>query len=71
LIQWGEVHPAANMADSGLVLSEFTLTHPQAPALRLALDAAGVQGVHVQTGPVALQAVLQTPRGEVVLSSLV
>jgi len=76
LIQWGEVHPAANMADSGLVLSEFTLMHPQAPALRLALDAAGVQGVHVQTGQfepglVALQAVLQTPRGEVVLSSLV
>ena len=65
LIQWGEVHPSSSMPDSGLALSEFTLQHPQASVLRQALE--GLQGINLQTGPVSMQAVLQTPRGPVLL----
>lgn len=67
LIQWGEVHPCASMQDRGLVLSAFTLQHPQAPAMRQALE--GLSGIAVQTGPASMQALLQTPRGPVLLSS--
>ncbi len=67
LIQWGEVHPSSSMPDSGLALSGFTLQHSQAPALRQALE--GLQGINVHTGPVKMQALLQTPRGPVLLSS--
>ena len=69
LIQWGEVHPTSSMAHSGVVLREFSVQHPHAELLGVALEDAGLQGVHVTTGPVAMQALLQTPRGEVVLSS--
>lgn len=67
LIQWGEVHPSSSMPDSGLALRGFTLQHPQAPALNQALE--GLQGINVQSGPVKMQALLQTPRGPVLLSS--
>lgn len=68
LIQWGDVHPAAAMPDSGLALEGLTLRHPQAAALRGALVQAGLHGVAVeQAATPRLRATLQTPRGRVVI----
>ena len=69
LIEWGAVHPTSAMPASGLQLQALTVQHPQAPALQAWADALGLQGVRWREGPVALQAQLHTPRGEVVLGS--
>jgi hypothetical protein len=67
LIQWGDTHPAATMADSGVGLSQLTLTHPEAPLLHEALNAIDLSGPTITTGAPTLQAELQTPRGPVTL----
>jgi hypothetical protein len=69
LIQWGDTHPANTMPDSGIGLSQLTLTHPEAPRLREALDTIGLSGPTIATGAPNLQAELQTPRGPVTLVS--
>lgn len=72
LIQWGARHPAHDMPRSALFLQSLQLQHPQADALRQALQAIGLEAdaqLDVQAGPAQLRAVLQTPRGEVTLSS--
>jgi hypothetical protein len=67
LIQWAGRHPTQAMPDSGVTLSALTLRGVPARAR----DVLRLQGVAVQEAPAApaLTAVLQTPRGEVVLSS--
>ena len=67
LIQWDGRHPTQAMPDSGVTLSALTLRGVPARAR----DVLRLQGVAVQEAPAApaLTAVLQTPRGEVVLSS--
>jgi len=67
LIQWDGRHPTQAMPDSGVTLSSLTLCGVPARAR----DVLRLQGVAVQETPAApaLTAVLQTPRGEVVLSS--
>jgi catechol 2,3-dioxygenase-like lactoylglutathione lyase family enzyme len=62
LIQWGAVHPAAAMPDSGVALVSFELQHPQAELLAAALQSMGLPAA-VHTGPAQLRARLQTPRG--------
>ena len=69
LIQWGDTHPTQGMADQGVALESLALAHPQAGALRQALDAVGLGGIPVHTGPARLQARLRTPRGPVELFS--
>jgi hypothetical protein len=69
LIEWGDVHPAAGMADAGLHLQSVTVSHPQAPRLGAAFEAIGLHGVAVAQGPANLCAVLQTPKGRVRLES--
>ena len=69
LIQWGETHPTQAMADQGVALESLALAHPQAGALRQALDAVGLGAIPVHTGPARLQARLRTPRGPVDLIS--
>lgn len=69
LIQWGDVHPADTMTDSGVSLLSFQLQHPQGGLLEAALQGIGLQRFEVCTGPAQLVAVLQTPRGRVTLSS--
>ena len=74
LIQWGARHPTQDMPRSALCLRSLHLQHPQASALAQALAAAGLPEhlpVSVQAGPAQLCAVMQTPRGEVTLSSVV
>ena len=69
LIQWGDTHPTQAMADQGVALESLALAHPQADALRQALDAVGLGAIPVHTGPARLQARLRTPRGPVDLIS--
>ena len=69
LIQWGDTHPTQAMADQGVALESLALAHPQAGALRQALDAVGLGAIPVHTGPARLQARLRTPRGPVNLIS--
>ena len=57
------------MADQGVALESLALAHPQAGALRQALDAVGLGAIPVHTGPARLQARLRTPRGPVDLIS--
>jgi hypothetical protein len=67
LIQWEGRHPTQAMPDSGVTLASLTLRGVPARAR----EALCLQGVTMQETPAApaLTAVLQTPRGEVVLSS--
>lgn len=69
LIEWGETHPAGSMADLGVTLSSLTVSHPRDAELRRAYDALGLRSVAVKAGPANLCAVLQTPRGRVLLES--
>ncbi|MBT9553746.1 MAG: VOC family protein [Hydrogenophaga sp.] len=63
LIQWGDTHPAETMPVSGLALRGLTLHHPEAPRLRQALDAIGLDAMAVAEAPAALTALLDTPLG--------
>lgn len=70
LIQWGAAHPAAAMPASGVTLTQLTVTHPQAAALRQAYTALGLTQVVVHEGAtMQLQALLHTPRGAVALQA--
>jgi hypothetical protein len=69
LIQWAAAHPAATLPDSGVTLAALVATHPQAPQLRAACQAIGLDQLSVKEGAPELCAVLQTPRGRVRLSS--
>ena len=78
LIQWGKpdaaeplrLHPRNSLPRSGVTLQSLTLHHPSGPKLQAALDAVGLAGVEVLTGPANLVATLQTPKGLVQLQSL-
>lgn len=70
LIQWqGELHPAKSLRDHGIRLTALEITHPQAPALRRALQGLTDPRVSVQLGPYhALRASFDTPNGPRVLT---
>jgi hypothetical protein len=69
LIEWGDMHPAAAMPESGVTLQALSASHPQAERVRAAYDAIGLGAVAVRSGPPDLSAVLETPRGRVTLAS--
>ena len=69
LIEWGAVHPAAAMPESGVTLQSLAVSHPQAALLRQAAAAIGLQGVAIQDGEANVRATLDTPRGRVKLES--
>lgn len=69
LIQWGDVHPAASMPDSGVTLRSLDLRHPDATALRGACDRLGLVQATVKPGPARLSALLQTPKGLIEIHS--
>jgi hypothetical protein len=69
LIEWGAVHPAAGLPESGVTLQSLSASHPEAAALRSAYEAIALQGVAVKQGEADLCAVFHTPRGRVKLQS--
>ncbi len=69
LIEWGEAHPTAAMADSGVALETLAVTHPQANELTAAFDAIGLQGVGVSEGEASLCTALLTPKGRIEIES--
>ncbi|MCJ0761682.1 VOC family protein [Variovorax terrae] len=69
LIEWGPVHPADALPDSGVRLQSLRLAHPRADDLRAAHAALGLEGVAVDPGTPNLAATLLTPRGLVTLES--
>jgi len=69
LIAWGDVHPAAGMAGSGVTLHRLAVRHPRANELRRAFAALGLQGIEVDDGPANLCATLLAPHGTVRLES--
>ena len=70
LTQWGAVHPAPAMADSGVHLQALEVHHPQADLLQRAFDAARITQVVVREGTARLRAQLRTPLGVVALESM-
>jgi len=69
LIEWGDVHPTHYMAVSGVTLQSLTASQPQMDALAAAYQAIGLAGVAATCGTPNLVAVLQTPLGQVRLTS--
>jgi hypothetical protein len=69
IIEWGDIHPADTMPDSGVTLQTLRATHPRPADLQAAHAAIGLQGVTVEAGAPNLVATLQTPRGLVELHS--
>lgn len=69
LIEWGDVHPASAMPESGVTLQALAVTHPDADTLRAAYAAIGLDRVAIEVGPANLVATLHTPKGIVKLAS--
>lgn len=69
LIEWGRMHPAAALPESGVTLQALTAAQPEAAGLRAACTAIGLKQLTVRNGAPGLCAVLQTPRGRVRLQS--
>lgn len=69
LIEWGDVHPASSMPDSGLTLHTLAVRHPRSADLRRALDAIGLDQVSVEGGPASICATLHGPRESLRLQS--
>lgn len=64
LIQWqGTAHPAQVLPQSGVSLRRLILSHPEANALRRALAPLRDARVAVVSGPLAVRAEFDTPRG--------
>lgn len=64
LIQWqGTAHPAQVLPQAGVALRRLILSHPEANALRRALAPLRDARVAVVSGPIALRAEFDTPRG--------
>jgi hypothetical protein len=69
LIEWGAVHPAHNMAASGVTLQALAVCHPQARLLHDAYQAIDLHGMSITQGAPNLAATLHTPKGTVQLHS--
>ena len=62
LIEWGAVHPAHNMPDSGVTWQALDVRHPHAGLLRNAYRAIGLNSVGITQGPHSLIAALHPPK---------
>jgi hypothetical protein len=69
LIEWGQVHPANNMPDSGVALQSLRIIHPDAEKLKSAYATVGLQGIEITQGAPNIIAALHTPRGLITLES--
>lgn len=69
LIEWGGVHPSANLPDSGIRLTALQASHARPEDLHAAYEAIGLQKVDITQGRPRLAATFETPRGAVTLES--
>jgi hypothetical protein len=69
LIEWGALHPAPALPESGVSLQALCAHQPQPETLAAAYEAIGLRAVAVKPGAANLVAVLDTPRGRVRLES--
>jgi Glyoxalase-like domain len=69
LIEWGEMHPAQSLPDSGIALRSLQVEHTGVAHLQAAYQAIGLQGVSCTAGDANLIAELITPNGRVRLES--
>jgi hypothetical protein len=69
LIEWGALHPAPALPESGVSLQALCACQPQPETLAAAYEAIGLHTVSVKPGAANLAAVLDTPRGRVRLES--
>jgi hypothetical protein len=69
LIEWAGPHPADRMAASGVILTSFTASVPDAAQVQRAWDAIGLSGASVRQGVPELIATFASPRGAVTLRS--
>lgn len=69
LIQWGPMHPASSLPESGLAVLSLHMNHPRPLDLRAAHAAIGLEGVTIGQGSPNLIATLSTARGVVTLES--
>jgi hypothetical protein len=69
LIEWGALHPAPALPESGVSLQALCGHQPQPEMLAAAYEAIGLHAVAVKPGAANLVAVLDTPRGRVRLES--
>lgn len=67
LIDWGATRHPASSGLPGLRLLGLRATHPEPAGVTVVVDALGVQ-LAVEPGPPVLAALLDTPRGPIVLS---
>jgi hypothetical protein len=67
LIEWGAVHPADAMPESGATLHAMAVNCETPSVLQAACASIGLEQVDVTSGVPALRAVLHTPRGLVSL----
>ena len=63
LIEWGPVHPAPALAEQGVTLNDFSVSHPDAATITEALSVIGLAGVNTTLGPASLNAGLIRPDG--------
>jgi Glyoxalase-like domain len=70
LIEWGALHPADSLPDSGLSLVSVMASHPRPDDLFAAYMSIGLKQVGVDAGSPNLAATLMTPLGEVTLQSM-
>lgn len=66
-IDWQESPHPADDAPAGCGLKKFTVSLPEPDALRTFCDAIGLE-VQVETGGAGMQAIIDSPRGEITLS---
>jgi hypothetical protein len=69
LVEWGALHAADALPDSGVRLLSMTATHPRPDDLFTAYRAIHLDEVDVDAGPPSVSARLMTPLGEVTLDS--
>lgn len=68
LIAWGDVHPTHSMPESGLSLQSLTCSHPRAAQLNSLWQSLGGTACF-EPGPPGLCAHLDSPKGQVLLST--
>jgi len=67
LIEWGTHHPTDSLPASPVQLTGWWVQHPEPQQVQAAWKELGLTGMTVRTGPPAMGAQLNTPKGQVTI----